>query len=214
VTTRGGPPGRQSPEVRQTSGLRGPDAAVPVGAARPRHVARAPPPDGGAVVVAARSASGEPASSTPRPGNTADSSAGAGRRVRSLCANKRAAAADACWRKPAGGRYTGPVPREGLLPAGPPGRLAKAARAPSFRATPTAALTASFYHAPPARGRSLPPHDQITPQRRTPGGRRRRRTLPRVSCVWEGDASQRKRKHTEGNQTRRKKTEGDGRRKS
>ena len=104
VTTRGCPTGAHAAKIRDALDPRGPGAAVPVAAAPQPPVAHAPRSDDGDPVVAACSASDEPASGTPGPGNTADSNVAAGRRVRSPCANKHVAVAVACWRKRADGR--------------------------------------------------------------------------------------------------------------
>jgi len=110
----------------------GPDAAAGVSAAPRPPAAGVLPPGGDAVVAAARSASGEPPAGTSESGNTVDSNAAAGRHARSPCADKRGAPADACWRKQNAGWYTGRVPRESPLPAGPSERFAKTARTLSF----------------------------------------------------------------------------------
>jgi len=78
-----------------------------------------------AVAAAWRPASGARVSGTPGLGSTADSSGGPGRRSDTLGAGRSAGRDAGRWSKRPDRDYAQDVPREGLLPKGPPERSAK-----------------------------------------------------------------------------------------
>ena len=102
-----------------------PHAAGLAAHAPPPHALDELPAADAAVAVAWRPASGARASGTPGLGSTADSTAGPDRPGYTLGAGRSAGRDAGRWSKRPDRDYARDVPREGLLPKGPPERSAK-----------------------------------------------------------------------------------------
>jgi hypothetical protein len=114
-----------------------PPAGGPAAAAHKQRAAAALRAVRGVAAAAWPLASGAPASGTPRPGNTAGSSAAAGTFDRTPCADTSARGEEKFWWNTGVGLYAESVPREVVLPLGPPERLSFS-RSGIFLEAPTA----------------------------------------------------------------------------
>ncbi len=129
VTTRSDPHPGKAPRPARVQAGGGLLPAKHVADARPLHVLREPRDVHVVLFVASRPASDAPASGRWDLGNTAGSNAEPRKRGHSLCANRYVGPDAGRWRKSTSREYAGDVPREVLLPTGPPERLAKVPRA-------------------------------------------------------------------------------------